>query len=404
MPAAQVRWSGRRVRLIGRAWRQRRQRLHGRQRGGAGGAGVGRGGGIFVPSGGLSMNSGAASRVISPWAEPVATAAMRGDGRHRRLWRARWFRCGGGTRRGVGGAGGRGGNGGNAGLAGFAAAGGYGGTGAGGGLYVGGGVVQENAGASIASNEAIGGAGGVGGYAYYGARVGFAGSGGQGVREVRARPCIRPAAAWAGQGAQPGTWVWSRRPATRRTEEPAAPGFGGGVYLQSGLLTFDNASLSSNEAIGGAGGAGGVAGNGDPADLVAAVVTERGGPGPRGRPAELAGPAGLWGSFLNGGVPAKLETGARWPGCGGGLYLGGGLLVDGGATITLNVARGGAGGAGGWGFSGGQGGCCPTARRRRHWRIRWCPPGGVAREHRPDWPARAGPAASEAPAELVGRV
>ena len=151
---------------------------------GAGGAGGwGRGGGIYVPSGGLlELNEG------SSLSGNLAVGGAGGDGGNAGMGGsagnggAGGFGGAGAPGGGAGGAGGRGGNGGNAGRAGLASAGGYGGTGAGGGLYVGGGVVQENAGASIASNEAIGGAGGIGGHAYYAARVGFAGNGGQGAR------------------------------------------------------------------------------------------------------------------------------------------------------------------------------------------------------------------------------
>ncbi len=148
---------------------------------GAGGAGGwGHGGGIYVPGGGvLELNAG------SSLTGNVASGGAGGDGGDAGsggpggAGGAGGFGAAGALGGGVGQPGGKGGDGGNAGHAGLAADGGYGGSGAGGGVFIGGGLVQENAGAAIASNIALGGAGGVGGHAYEG-EAGWPGSGGPG--------------------------------------------------------------------------------------------------------------------------------------------------------------------------------------------------------------------------------
>ncbi len=228
--------------------------------GGAGG--WGRGGGIYVPGGGsLVLNQGSvvgSNHAIGGSGGTGGRAGQGGEGGIGGHGGPGTAGAAGGGAGGPGGAGGLGGQGGEAGRAGM---GGAGGSGAGGGLYLAGGSVQDNRNAAIASNVAIGGAGGAGGAGYAGGDGGFAGSGGAG-GAGGAGTVLHPTGGAGGAGGLAGRAGQDGMAFTGGAGGVGGPGEGGGVYVQSGTLTFNRASITGNQADGGAGGRGGIAGEG----------------------------------------------------------------------------------------------------------------------------------------------
>jgi hypothetical protein len=209
---------------------------------------------------------------------------------------------------GAGGAGGRGGRGGNAGSEGQAGNGGPGGSGAGGGLYLGSGLVS------------VSGAGG-------------------------ALGIIGPAAPGAAGGV-------------------GGVGAGGGLFIAGGSVVGNKILASANRATGGAGGQGGLGGRGGFETLGGGGGA--GGAGGAGGTGGPGGHAGVGGTGGNGGSAGLNNPGGNGvtggvggpggAGQGAGIFVDGGVVVFNSATVSENVALGGAGGLGGKGGSGGTGG------------------------------------------------
>ena len=188
-----------------RGFRGRRNHFEFQEMGGAGGTGgqggVGAGGALYVAGGAVAFSGG----------------SMTGNSA-------------------VGGAGGDGGKGGLAGTVHFqggtGGVGGVAGEGNGGGVYLGGGSLTLLNSAQINGNSAAGGQGGAGG------------TGGTGGQSIVFPSVFGP----GGDGGAGG---------------PGSIGFGGGMYILSGTVTWSTgSSLDDNTAIGGAGGSGGAIGMG----------------------------------------------------------------------------------------------------------------------------------------------
>lgn len=297
-----------------------------------------------------------------------------------------------------------------------AGAGGGGGGADGGGVYVAGGKLELN-GATLESNEALGGNGASGGHgptptvgraAPLAGGAGGAGGGASGggiyvaagAFTVSGTNTLLYNAARGGQGGRGGTGQagangqngahYSSAASPAMSGEPGAPGgpagvgpsgaipgapggaggaggnaAGGAIYIAGGQTTLGNLDVSDNTAAGGRGGTGGTGGTGGRGGDGGVGGTGgrgqdgangmgQGAPGLPGQPGGSGGNGGDGGDGASGGAAGP--GGAGGHAYGGGVYLSAGSLSLEGATLEFDTARGGAGGSGGNGGVGGFGG------------------------------------------------
>jgi hypothetical protein len=246
---------------------------------------------------------------------------------------------GGNSKGGVGGSGGKGGEGspsgahGAFGNNGYGSPGGAGGAAAGGGLYTASGGTTTAANISIVQNIATVGTGGSGSTAEGGAIYS------SGTLSVSA-----------------GTVKSNTAMANVAVTAIAVSGdaaSGGGIYVNGGTVTLNNATLSSNKAHGGNGGNGGASGDGSDGgaglgggvDVAGGIVTLTNDTLSTNK--AQGGNAGSEGNHINIGPGS---TGGA--GSGGGVFVGAGTVTLVNDTLSSNDADGGTGGNGGAGFKG----------------------------------------------------